>query len=364
MGEEVFLRLSRSGESGRDSFSRFVWACAATQHEKRFLLVEKVPGALRAGVWGRVCSAVTLRLAITTLRVRSRGMPLLLLLLVLFPPRVLDGQAPDVEVVADGGDDADDEAAVDPDREAEAQEHERDLVEAVAQRARPAEADAATEPGAGAVEHAVEERQEHYVVVGELLLEHVREDDLRDRLRVEQADEENEGDEVVVQDRRLQVEVGGYQGPGVEEGEVAEEGAVRVLGARAACFYHVLGAGSSSAVLSRSRGGEGGDNTKGRKRGGVGLGRRRGKRKDGTLRDARRQVSPLRGVEHEHYATVDHVPFVPGEVVEGIGDEGMRRDAQRREHGLLPEAAASIEGCEDEDYAEREDALDRARDEA
>jgi len=78
---------------------------------------------------------------------------------------VLDGQAPDIEVVADGVDDVDDEAAVDADGEAERAEDEGDLVDVIAEGGRPADdAQLAQQQRAHAVSHAEHQRQRQHVV--------------------------------------------------------------------------------------------------------------------------------------------------------------------------------------------------------
>lgn len=57
----------------------------------------------------------------------------LLAILLSLDIRVLNGQAPNVKVVANGDDDVDDEAAVDADGHTEKAEHEGDLVDAIAE---------------------------------------------------------------------------------------------------------------------------------------------------------------------------------------------------------------------------------------
>nr|POE90172.1 hypothetical protein CFP56_20639 [Quercus suber] len=153
---------------------------------------------------------------------------------------MLDAQAPDVEKVADGDDHIDDEAAVHADGEAEAREREGDLVDAVAERAGPADAEAGLQDGAEGVEDAVDEGQDEDVLVGEGGLGEVGGDHLADAVGVDEADVEDEGDEVVVQDDGLQGEVGDDEHPGGDERDEAEESLVGVFAAGAPGLEHVL----------------------------------------------------------------------------------------------------------------------------
>lgn len=54
-------------------------------------------------------------------------------------------------------------------------------------------------------------------------------DDTTNGEGVDEADEKDERDEVVMQDRRVEVEIEGDEGPGVGEGEKADEGVRGVL---------------------------------------------------------------------------------------------------------------------------------------
>jgi len=54
---------------------------------------------------------------------------------------MLDGQAPDIQVIANGQDDIDDEAAVHANSESQTAEQEGDLVHIVTERGRPAKSE-------------------------------------------------------------------------------------------------------------------------------------------------------------------------------------------------------------------------------
>lgn len=138
---------------------------------------------------------------------------------------MLDGQAPDIEVVADGVDDVDDEAAVDADGEAQRAENERNLIDVGAERRRPPDHPQLLQKvRAHAVGYPERKRQRQHVVEGESRLRQVRHDDLAYAVCVDEADEEHEWHEMVVEDHRLQVEVGRDECPCGEEGQEAEHG--------------------------------------------------------------------------------------------------------------------------------------------
>lgn len=139
-------------------------------------------------------------------------------------------------------------------------------------------------------------------------------DHLADGVGVHKTDEEDEGDEVLVQNLRVQAEVDDDEGPGAEEGREAEEGFV----------------GGLAAFASRIE----------------------------DVADA------LDGVEDEHQAAVQHVEVAE---VHGVGCFGEGVDvgeAEGGEHGLLPVGAAAFDGCDAVDDAEGEDAFDGTGDQA
>lgn len=72
--------------------------------------------------------------------------------------RVLDGQTPNIEIIAYRDNDIDDEASIDAESQAHAHEHERDLIDAIAKRARPAESQVALQEGTQAIGDAPDER--------------------------------------------------------------------------------------------------------------------------------------------------------------------------------------------------------------
>lgn len=228
--------------------------------------------------------------------------------------RVLDGQAPDVEVVADGDDDVNNEATVDAQRGAEHEEDKGHLVDVITERAGPAEADVLDQVRAERVDDAERERQTENVPVGEGQLHKVGGDHLADAVGVDEAGEQGKGYEVVVQDVGLQVQIGNDEGPDAEEGDQAEQRVAGALTAGAARAQHVEGR--------------------------------------------------LDGVEDEDDAALDEVPLGEGQLVDERRDAERGGHAQGAQHALLPEVRATHVARQGVDTNQDEDALDGAVDDA
>lgn len=139
--------------------------------------------------------------------------------------RVLNSQAPDVEVITDGNNDIHDKASVDTKSSAEHQENKGSLVHIVAKRARPAKAIVAQQDRANRIGNAKANQHAQDVPVGEAHLGEVCGNHLPDAVSVDEASEQGKGDQVVVEDVWLQIEVGNDQGPDGEEGNKAKKGA-------------------------------------------------------------------------------------------------------------------------------------------
>lgn len=71
---------------------------------------------------------------------------------------------------------------------------------------------------------------------------------------------------------------------------------------------------------------------------------------------------PLSGVKDQDDAAVDHIPLIEGHFVDVIGDESVLLDAERAQHGLLPETAATLDCGDRVDDTEGQDTFDRTRD--
>ena len=228
--------------------------------------------------------------------------------------RVLDGQAPDVEVVADGDNDVDDEAAVHANRNAQQEKHVGDLVDTVTQDARPAEAGVLFEEGAQGVDDAEDERQAKHVEEGEGQLGEVGGDHAADAISIDDTGKEHEGNQVVVKNVGLQEEVRANHGPDAEEGNEAEQGAEGALAT-------------------------------------------------GTARadDVERRLDR---VQDEDDGALDHVPVGEGHVVYALGEAEVLRDAEETEHALLPEVRTAEIARQGVDGDQEEDALDGAVDDA
>jgi hypothetical protein len=235
-----------------------------------------------------------------------------LLLLSLRDVRVLDGQTPDIKVVANGNDDINDKAAVDTNGKTEAREHEGDLVLSITQSARPAKADMLGKERAQAVNDTEEQRQDQHVGHGETRFGQVSSDHLADRIGIDEANIKDKRHKVLAQDDGLKEEIGRNDSPGEEERSQTVESDDGVLFALTAGSHDVHGAQD--------------------------------------------------GVEDKHSAALDHVPVRPGQVVDDIRDNREARHTQASEHGLVPEAATTNVTGESVHETENDDTLNRTRD--
>lgn len=131
------------------------------------------------------------------------------------------------------------------DGKAQAQKHKRDLIDAISKCARPSVADAFLEEGAERVRDAVDERVDENVAAWEAGFGQVRDDHAADGEGVDESGVEDEGHEMLVQNLRLQVEVGGDHNPGGGEGEETEKRDAGALAAGATGFHNVERAGKA-----------------------------------------------------------------------------------------------------------------------
>lgn len=212
---------------------------------------------------------------------------------------VLDSQAPNVEVVADGDDDVNDKAAVNADSGTEHHEHEGHLVDVITEGAGPAISEVALEDGAHGVNDAKGNGQAEDVPVREAQVDKVGGNHLADAVGVDEAGEERKGDKMALADLGLKVEVGDDQSPDAEEGDEAKE----------------------STAGTVATGATGTDDVEG------GLDR----------------------VEDEHNAALNEVPLSEGQVVDEGRNAKVRGHADGLEHALLPEVGTTDEASEDED---------------
>lgn len=72
----------------------------------------------------------------------------------------------------------------------------------------------------------------------------------------------------------------------------------------------------------------------------------------------------MNGVQDQNKASLNHVPFVPGQFINNIRNECVIRNSKSTKHALLPEAATSNIGSESIDSAEDYNAFDRTGDKA
>jgi hypothetical protein len=136
-------------------------------------------------------------------------------------------------------------------------------------------------------------------------------DDLSHGICVHQACEEDKGNEMVVQNLRVEVEVSWNQSPGHEEWDEAKESATRLVTAISADFDDIEGAFQCQlAYIS-------------------------------YVADSR-----LDRIQHQNKSTLDHIPLVKWKVVYILGNESVFRYSHSGKHRLLPEAGSSLYSCE------------------
>jgi hypothetical protein len=155
-------------------------------------------------------------------------------------------------------------------------------------------------------------------------------DNLAHWVRVDKASEEDEGNEMVVEDLRIEPKVCRDQSPGYEERDETEECTARLVAAATADFDDIDGAVASVSVCGRTE----------------------------------NRVLRLDGIQDQNKSTLDHIPFVKGKVVYIVGNERIIRNANGLEHWLLPEASPSLYSCEGIDGNQDDDSFHRPRNQA
>lgn len=236
----------------------------------------------------------------------------LLSILLALDVGMLDGQAPDVEVIAYRNDDINYEAAVHPESGTQHKEHEGNLVHTIAESARPASTDMLEEDRTQRVEDAVGERQAEDVPVREAQLDEVRRDHLAHAVSVDDTCKHGKRHQVIAENVGLQVKIRDDHGPHGEEGDETEESTSRSVAAGASCPNHI----------------------------------------------ERRLV----GVEDEDNGALDQRPLAKGHLVDQRRNNRVLWNSERAEQALLPNVAAAHIPGNEEDYDDDQDALDRTVD--
>lgn len=137
---------------------------------------------------------------------------------------VLDGQAPNVKVIANGDNDVDDKAAIDTKGGTKHEEHIGNLVRVAAEGAGPAKANHVGQNRPHRVKDAKGQESAENVVKGEWLLQQVGGNHLTDAVGVDEADKEGKRHEVVVKNLGVLLEVGDDEEPDGKEGDETDEG--------------------------------------------------------------------------------------------------------------------------------------------
>jgi hypothetical protein len=92
------------------------------------------------------------------------------------------------------------------------------------------------------VKYSIGNRQHKDIVVREREVHKMSSDDLAHRVGVDETSEEDERDKVVVQDFRVEVKIGGNEGPGYREGDESYERPARFVATGTADFDYMQGA--------------------------------------------------------------------------------------------------------------------------
>jgi hypothetical protein len=224
---------------------------------------------------------------------------------------MLDSQAIYVQVVTNGDDDVDDEAAIDSNSHTKHAEHEGNLVYIVTQGTRPPKGPSqlGLENRTERINDAPCKGDDQHIPVREIELDQVRRDHLAYAVRVYDTGEHDKGDQMLGADQGLQIQVGENESPGAKEGDKSEQSASAAITAGSTSLDDVAGA--------------------------------------------------LEGVLDEHDGSLDHVPLREAELVENVGNP-LSRHPECREHALLPEAGASHVPGERVDEDKNQNALHRS----
>lgn len=152
---------------------------------------------------------------------------------------MLDRQTPNIQIIADRPDDVNNEATMHTNRQAQAHEHKGDLVDVVAQSARPAKADVALQEGSEGVGHAVDERVDEDVAAREAGLGKVGDNHAADGVGVDETRVEDEWDQMLAEDHGLEEEVHGDEGPWSEKRKETVQGVAAPLASGTAGLHDV-----------------------------------------------------------------------------------------------------------------------------
>lgn len=227
---------------------------------------------------------------------------------------MLDRQAPDVKIIADANNDIHNKASIHTNCGAKHEEHKGGLIDIVAQRAGPANTVVVQQDRANGINNTKADEHAEDVPVGETHLGKVSSDHLPDAVGINEAGEEGKGNQVVVEDIWLQIQIRNDKGPDSEERNKAKQGTSGTVTA---------GTASSDDVDGR-----------------------------------------LESVEAGHNGALNHVPLGKGELVDELGNAQRRGNTNGAQGALLPDVRASHETGQREDRGNNEHALNGSIDNA
>jgi len=155
--------------------------------------------------------------------------------------RILNSQAPNIQIITDGPDDVNNEASVHTNRKTKAHEDERNLIDIVAQSTRPANADVSLQEWTERVCDAVNKRIDEDVAARETGLGEMRDDHAAYGIGVDETCVENEWHEMMAEDHWLEVQVDWNENPRGGEGQQTTESLASILTALASSLDDILG---------------------------------------------------------------------------------------------------------------------------
>ncbi|KAL9074786.1 MAG: hypothetical protein Q9157_004276 [Trypethelium eluteriae] len=117
---------------------------------------------------------------------------------------MLNGETPYIQVITNSDDHIHRETPIDANSQSQGEEHERDLVNVVSQSTRPTKTSVKLEPWSQTIKDTSYEGPGDHILEGKLALEHVCNNHLADRIRVEQTDEHDKWDKMSLENDRLQ----------------------------------------------------------------------------------------------------------------------------------------------------------------
>jgi hypothetical protein len=163
--------------------------------------------------------------------------------------RMLDGQTPNIQIIAYRRNHIDNKASVHANCQSKTQKHVTDLIHIMTERAWPSHTNVLGHYWANAVYDTKDQRQGNDIVEWKSRQSQMCHDHLSDRIGVDETSEEDKWDNMVVKNERVEFQIDGDEQPDEEEGYKTEKSSFGALAARTTSFKDVLGAGWLAKAL-------------------------------------------------------------------------------------------------------------------